>query len=276
MTREADTSGAPPTGEELDDLLERALGLAPGASRRGPVYDPPPTPSPVPRGSDGVGRRVGRGRLLAGVALVTVLAAGSVLLGAVGGRKVPSGEASAVALQPPEPAAAGSLPPGTDAATTAGRSAPRPPDLLGRLPASLAARCREAPGLDLVAVEAVVCTPGGKVSRLELRSFASSDALLARYRAVAGGEEGAGGGPRCASGDVEERAWAAASAPDRRAGRYACRAGDAAGSGAAVLWWSSEASLVIGRAVGADDDLAGLFDWWRSAPESLIAPARAS
>lgn len=276
MTHQADTSsGEPPTGEELDALLERALGVAPGSGRRGPAYDPPPTPAPRPRRHAGAGRGVGRGRLLAGVALVAVLAAGYVLLGGVGGEGR-SGEASASAHPAAARTAGGSLPATTSAATLAGRSTPHPPDLLARLPASLAARCREAPGLDPVAVEAVVCTPGGKLALLELRSFASNDALLARYRAVAGAEEGAGGGPRCARGGVEERAWAAPSAPDRRAGRYACRTSGAAGSGAAVLWWSSEASLVIGRAVAADDDLGGLFDWWRSAPESLIAPARAS
>lgn len=254
-------AGEPPTGDELDALLARALGVAPGATRRGPTYDPPPTPVPARRGSDRPGsERAARARLLGGVALLGLLGAGYLLLGTLGS----DGPGAAAPTEAPRSSGPASSVPGR-----------APGDgLAERLPGSLAARCRPAPGLDPVAHDAAVCTPGGRVVRLELRAFTSVDALRARYRAVAGGEHGARGAPRCARGEPEERAWAAPVAPRRPQGRYVCRL--EGGEGAAALWWTSEGTLVMGHAVAPDDDLAALFAWWRAAPESVVAPGPAS
>lgn len=274
----ASSPGDPPTGEALDALLERALGLAPGASKHGPTYDPPPTPSPPPRGAPPRRRRAS-GRLLAGIALVAALAAAYLVLSGLAPGGWPTvgtgigaardGFSAGPDLAAPDRSAApglASVPPG---AASGGA-------LLERVPAAFATRCRPAPGLDPVADEAVICTPGGGVARLEIRSFVAPDALRARYRAIAGEEQGGRGVPRCAAGEPEERAWAASTDPDSRSGRYACHAGDRARGGSAEIWWTADASLVIGHAVGGDGDLAALFEWWRAAPDAVVAPRKAA
>lgn len=274
----ASTPGDPPTGEALDALLERALGLAPGASRQGPTYEPPPTPSPPPRGA-APRRRRASGRLLAGVALVAALGAAYVVLSGLdtGGRPTAVGAGTGTAARdglgagPGRATADRSATPGPASVPPGPASAGA---LLERVPAALASRCRPAPGLDPVADEAVVCTPDGGVARLEIRSFAAPDALRARYRAVAGEEQGGRGAPRCAGGEPEERAWAASTDPDILSGRYACHTGDPERGDSAEIWWTADASLVIGHAVGGD--LAALFEWWRAAPEAVVAPPKAA
>lgn len=83
--------------------------------------------------------------------------------------------------------------------------------------------------------------------------------LVAAYRSVAPDDGVAAVGPAaCAAGAPEERAWSWPDAPDATAGRYRCTSE----RGRAVMWWTVEATGVLGRAIAPDGDLAALFAWW--------------
>jgi hypothetical protein len=91
--------------------------------------------------------------------------------------------------------------------------------------------------------------------------------LDARYRAAIGVVSDAGrttqGPPMCARGAEDERAWARPDAPERAAGRYACRVE----RGRAVMWWTVADVGLLAHATAGNRDLGTLFAWWASHSE---------
>jgi len=261
-----DSPGAPPdAGDDVQSLLERALGLPPGAGQvavagRAGAGGPSLAPAAESTG-DGVAvprpaasapdRRSARWGLAAGLLLVGVLGAAYLVVTHLGRQR--AGGTSQSRVDAPAAGAESVAPPAD------------PVDaLLARLPGTWRTSCRPAPGLDETAIGAVSCTPPGEsLGRVEMRVFGSAARMNERYRHLGAHDLPAprSGAPRCAAGRREERGWALPESPGTVAGRYACRIED----GLAAMWWTTASSGVLLYAVRTDADLAALFDWWRSA-----------
>lgn len=256
--------------DDVQALLERALGLPPGAGCVAVAGPPsPPEAAGAPRherSADTVplvavtpprDRRTGRRGPAAGLVLVGVLAALWVAVQYLD--RSPSGTGGA------ERAVAGDARVGAVASTAGSVGAPADPAeaLFAAVPAAWRTACRSAPGLDDSAVAAISCTPADDgVGRVDVRAFADAALMNDRYSALASRDVTSPrvGAPRCAAGRQEERGWSRPEEPERAAGRYACRIDD----GVASLWWTSDAAGVLVHAERTDDDLAALFDWWCS------------
>lgn len=246
--------------DDVQALLERALGLPPGAgcvAVAGPPSPPESAGVPSVTAAPPRDRRTGRRGPAAGLVLVGVLAAAWVAVQYVD--RSPSGRGGpgrAVA----EPARVGA-----GASTVGSVSAPADPAeaLFEAVPAAWRTACRPAPGLDEAAVAAISCTPADDgLGRVDVRAFEDATRMKDRYRALASRDVASPrfGAPRCAAGRQEERGWSRPEEPERAAGRYACRIDD----GVANLWWTSDAAGVLVHAERTDNDLAALFGWWRS------------
>ena len=257
--------------DDVQALLERALGLPPGSGRvavagaaeSAPLSvaqtgDPGGAAAALPRPAARVhDRGTARRRLTAGLLLVAALGAAYLVV-------------TRVDTAPATGTSQGTSVTSVATAGTADRTRSDPVgDLLARLPVAWRTSCRSAPGLDEVATGAVSCTPlGGNLARVEMRVFGSPIRMQERYAALAVEDlpPGRTGEPRCASGHREERGWARPERPGSAAGRYACRIED----GFASMWWTADSSGVLVHAVRTDANLAALFDWWRSeAPRAL-------
>ncbi len=184
-----------------------------------------------------------RRALLGGAALAALVAAAALV------RSSPSDDALQAPPRPAPSAAVATPPP-----------ASTPPRLAFALPAGWSDSCRDAPALDPDASAAVVCAPGGRLLRIELRRIDSPDTRRARFVQLTQRDAGGTGVSRCAAGIAEARTWSRPEAPSVVAGAYACRVVD----GAAEIVWTDERLALVARAVRVDSDLVALWRWWLS------------
>jgi hypothetical protein len=247
------------------------------------------TPAPVP---------VARPRPLApilaaagaGVIAVLLLLAGGVLLLGARGQAGPGGTPRADALPSPSQAAVASAPavpsdrpgalaspsglagPGTTTSATAG---PTPSAATTRLaaamPTSLACDEPEAGAEDDAALASVFCYVGnGTVGSIVYRLYPSLADLQADYASwLSYYEVRPDTAGSCAAGDVMESDWSYETTPSVTEGRYFCVLDD----GKANLYWTDEATLILGNIDGDDDvGLDVLYPTWATNAYDPVRP----
>jgi hypothetical protein len=227
---------------ESDDLASN-LEFWSGRTRNGGAGEEPPRRPRAPRWLSSARFSLRRGRLgatgrarpVAAAALLAALTAGWLVAGH-------SSHSSGALAEPPVAPVTTATAPAPTAATPTTGAVPSTPGCAGLAPRRPEVRC---------VVDAV---------DLDVRLVPPNDATAAYERATGVHPVPGTGSPACARGVPDERTWSLAAAPVAAVGRYLCRIEH----GRAAMWWVQGDRLA--HAVAHDDDLAGLFSWWRAHP----------